>query len=281
MSNNELEIIEKNPSFSDKAVRFLKNFFETRIFTKKYMLFAFFAPILIMLSTFLFTGMLFGFTSYLALDMNAQYVYFFEQLRDVLTGKESFFYTLERSLGGEFFGYYTYYLASPLSFIVVLFPDAMIVEAIGVMMVLKSALASLSFCIYLNNTRPVNSIGFSMFSVLYAFCAYATAYQTNIMWMDALIWLPLIALGIRALVSEGKFKLFVISLSVGIWSNYYIGYMLCIFAALYFVFYLASHSRNERNPHGVKLHVLKSCLRFSLYSALSLLMAAGVLLCAA
>ena len=149
MSNNELEIIENNPSFFGKALRFFKGFFKTRVLTKKYMLFAFFVPILVMLLTFLFTGMFFGKTSYLALDMNAQYVYFFEQLRDILTGKESFFYTLERSLGGEFFGYYTYYLASPLSFIVVLFPDTMIVEAIGVMMVLKSALASLSFCIFL------------------------------------------------------------------------------------------------------------------------------------
>lgn len=280
MSNNELEIIENNPSFFGKILYFFKGFFKTRVLTKKYMLFSFFVPILVMLLTFLFTGMFFGKTSYLALDMNAQYVYFFEQLRDILTGQESFFYTLERSLGGEFFGYYTYYLASPLSLIVVLFPDTMIVEAIGVMMVLKSALASLSFCIFLYKTRPVNSIGFSMFSVVYAFCAYATAYQTNIMWQDALIWLPLIALGIRALIREGKFKLFVISLSVGIWSNYYIGYMLCIFAALYFVFFLASHSKDERNPNGVKLHTLKSCLRFFLYTCLVLLMAAGVLLCA-
>lgn len=280
MDKSEIALNEANPSFINRVSSPFMRFFETKILTKKYMLFAFFAPIMIMILTFLFTGMLFGKTSYLALDMNAQYVYFFEQLRDVLTGKESFFYTLERSLGGEFFGYYTYYLASPLSFIVVLFPDTMIVEAIGVMMVLKSALASLAFCIFLYNTRPVNSIGFGMFSVIYAFCAYATAYQTNIMWMDALIWLPLIALGIRALIREGKFKLFVISLSVAIWSNYYIGYMLCIFAALYFVFFLASHSKAERNPNGVKLHVLKSGIRFFLYTCLVLAMAAGVLLTA-
>lgn len=277
MNNGELVLNEARPSPIKKAGFFFVRFFKTKILTKKYMLFAFFAPILIMLLTFLFTGMLFGKTSYLALDMNAQYVYFFEQLRDVLTGKESFFYTLERSLGGEFFGCFAYYLASPLSLIVVLFPDTMIVEAIGVMMVLKSALASLAFCIFLYNTRPVNSIGFSFFSVLYAFCAYATAYQTNIMWMDALIWLPLIALGIRALIREGKFKLFVVSLSMAIWSNYYIGYMLCIFAALYFVFFLASHSRDERNPKGVKLHVLKACLRFFLYTCLVLLISAGIL----
>lgn len=280
MNSGEFILNEKKPSFINRLSSLFVRFLKTRILTKKYMLFAFFTPILVMLLTFLFTGMIFGKTSFLALDMNAQYIYFFEQLRDALTGKESFFYTLERSLGGEFFGYYTYYLASPLSLIVVLFPDTMIVEAIGVMMVLKSALASLAFCIYLYNTRHVNSVGFGMFSVAYAFCAYATAYQTNIMWMDALIWLPLIALGIRALIREGKFKLFVLSLSLGIWSNYYIGYMLCIFAALYFVFFLASHSKAERNPNGVKLHILKSCLRFFLYTCLVLAITAGVLLCA-
>ena len=100
MSYNELEIIEKAPSFPKRVLRYFERFVRTRVLTKKYMLCAFFVPILVMLLTFLFTGMFFGKTSYLALDMNAQYVYFFEQLRDVLTGKESFFYTLERSLGG-------------------------------------------------------------------------------------------------------------------------------------------------------------------------------------
>ena len=276
MKNDTTLLIPKSESKLNALTRRIKE----AILQKKFMVFAFFAPILIMLLTFACTGMLFGKTSFLALDMNAQYVYFFEQFRDILTGNESFFYTFERSMGGEFFGYFTYYLASPLSFLVLIFPKSMIYEAIGIMLLLKSGLSGLSFSIYLYKTRPVNSIGFGMFSVMYAFCAFATAYQTNIMWLDALIWLPLIALGIEALIKEGKFKLFVVALSMAIWSNYYIGYMLCIFTALYFVFYLATHSSKDRNPKGVKLHILKSFGRLALFSAISLMICAGVLLSA-
>ena len=118
MKNDTTLLIPKSESKLNALIRRIKE----AILQKKFMVFAFFAPILIMLLTFACTGMLFGKTSFLALDMNAQYVYFFEQFRDILTGNESFFYTFERSMGGEFFGYFTYYLASPLSFLVLIYP---------------------------------------------------------------------------------------------------------------------------------------------------------------
>ena len=249
-----------------------------KLSTKKYMLYAFFVPMAIMLLLFIFLGMVpLGKTSIFILDMNAQYVYFFEQLRDVILGKASLFYTFERALGGEFLGYFTYYLSSPLSIIVALFPKSLIYEAISTIMVLKTGLCGLSFSIYLYKTRPINSIGFGMFSVMYALCAFATAYQSNIMWIDALIYLPLIALGIELLIKNGDMKLFIISLSLAIWSNYYIGYMLCIFTLIYFVFFLSSHSKQERNPNGVKLHTLKSIGRYILAGIVALLLSAVTL----
>ena len=209
------------------------------ILSHKYMVFAFFAPVFILLACFLLVGMfLRNGTSILILDANAQYVRFFEQLWSILRGKESLFYTFQRALGGEFFGYYTYYLASPFALIIALFPKNAIVEAMTLIAILKTGFSGLTFSILLHKTRPVNSIGFGMFSVMYALCAYAVAYQSNVMWMDALIWLPLITLGIEAMIKDGKFKLYVISLAIAVWSNYYIGYMLCGFTLLYFIFYI-------------------------------------------
>lgn len=252
-----------------------------KILNKKYLVFAFFAPVFILSVTFLIVGMApRGGTSILVLDANAQYVRFHEQMWDILHGNESLFYTFQRALGGEFLGYYTYYLSSPLTLIIALFPKNMIIEAMTLITILKAGLSGLTFCIYLYKTRPVNTIGFSMFSVMYALCAYAVAYQSNYMWMDALIWLPLITLGIESIIKENKFKLFIIALAVAIWSNYYIGYMLCIFTLVYFVFYLCTHSKEIRNPKGEKLHILKSVLRYALYTSIALLICATVLLSA-
>ncbi len=274
LRNDSCEI--SNPYTPKDILKKIRSF----AFDHKYMVFAFFAPMLIISLCFICVGMLFkNGTSILILDANAQYVRFFEQLWSILRGKESFFYTFQRALGGEFFGYYTYYLASPFSLLIVFFPKNMIVEAMTLIAILKTGFSGLAFSFLLYKTRPVNSIGFGMFSVMYALCAYAVAYQSNYMWMDALIWLPLITLGIESMVNENKFKLYIISLAIAIWSNYYIGYMLCIFTLLYFIFFLAFHSKSERNIRGETYHTIKSIIRFVVYTIVALLMAGGVLVC--
>ena len=48
----------------------------------------------------------FGDGSVLILDLNAQYVYFFEALRDFVHGDASLLYSFSRALGGEFVGIY-------------------------------------------------------------------------------------------------------------------------------------------------------------------------------
>lgn len=276
-TNNSELILDTVPNTGSFFTRFFKKTWKD-ILNSKYMLLAFFLPVVILAITYAIVGMIpRDGTSILILDANAQYVRFHEQLRSVLLGEESFFYTFQRALGGEFLGFYTYYLASPFSLIVALFPRNKIVEALTLIAILKAGFSGLTFSYYLRKTRPVNQLGFTMFSVMYALCAYATSYQSNYMWMDALIWLPLITLGIELLIKEKKLKLFIISLAIAIWSNYYIGYMLCIFTLVYFVFFLSTHSKEIRNPSGEKLHILKSFLRYALCVIIALLICAAVL----
>ena len=51
----------------------------------------------------------------LCLDLNGQYVYYFEALRDAFWGDGSIFYNWSRNLSGEFMGIIGYYLASPFT----------------------------------------------------------------------------------------------------------------------------------------------------------------------
>ena len=288
--NNEINLIdvpfdsERKATLGDKLLslwRRLKCGFKNSLREKNYCYLSFAIPVIIIYITFIVMGMYpFGNKAILTLDMDGQYIYFFEQLRDVYTGKESLFYTFERCLGGEFLGYFTYYLASPISLLVVIFPEAMITEAVMCMMILKSGLAGLTFSIYLGRTRQKNTVGFTMFSVMYALCSYATMYQFNVMWMDALIWLPLITLGIEALVKDGRFKLFIISLAMAICSNYYIGYMLCIYVALYFFFYIASKPACELDNLKESYHRLKSLARIAIASVIALMIAMAIILSA-
>ena len=61
------------------------------------------------------------------------------------------------------------------------------------------------------------------------------------MWLDAMVLLPLIALGIEQIIRKGRFGLYCAALTLTMLSNYYMSFMVCIFAVLYFLVYYLSH----------------------------------------
>ncbi len=221
----------------------------------------------------------FGNGSVLVLDLNAQYVYFFEAFRDFVHGDADLLYSFSRSLGGEFIGMYAYYLASPLSLIVALFPEGMMLEALLTLFLLKSGLCGLTFGFYLHkNSRNTNRVMVVAFSTMYALCAFAVIHQNNTMWTDALILLPLLTYGIEQLVKFGKYKLFVITLALTIWCNYYIGYMVCIYVVLYFFYYFLAYGGKENNPREKRAHFLRSLIRVAFFSLVAVAISAFIIL---
>ncbi len=220
----------------------------------------------------------FGNNSVLVLDLNAQYIYYFEQLRSILTEGKSIIYTFERAAGGEFMGMFAYYLSSPFSLIVALFPKQSITEAMFTILVLKTGCAGLSFSYLLTKKYDMGIIPRVMFSTMYALCSYAVVMQHNVMWMDNVIVFPLLLLAIDELISKGRFKLYVISLVYSIMSNFYIGYMTCLFVFIWFFVRYFMLSRDERNPRKVKLHFIKTLVRIGLFSLLAVMISAVIIL---
>ncbi len=235
-----------------------------------YLLFCFLLPFFLMLLIYAVVGTWpFGRSSVLVLDLNGQYVYFFEALRDFVWGDSSLLYSFSRSLGGEFLGMYAYYLASPLSYLVALFPKDGVVDALFLMLLLKQGLSGLSFGWFLRKTTHLSPVTTVMFSTVYSMTGYGVVMQHNTMWTDNVILLPLIALGIRALVTVGKYKLYTVALVLALMSNYYIGYMTCIFCVLYFFYVWLALTPKERNPRGIRMPFVRSGLRFALFSLIA------------
>ncbi len=256
------------------------DFWSDFIKNKKYLLLCFAVPALIMLCMYLcFQVYPIGESSVLVLDLNGQYVYFFEGLRDIIYGEGSLLYSFSRSLGGEFIGIFAYYLSSPFSLIVALFPKSMITEALLIMFLLKVGSCGLTFGIYVEATRKRNRVATVIFATMYALCGYAVVMQHNTMWIDNLILLPMIMLGIENLIKYGKYRLYIICLSMAIFSNFYIGYMTCIFVVLYYFYYYFACTPEEINPRGERAHFVRSSLRMTLYSLISLAICACLLVC--
>lgn len=220
----------------------------------------------------------FGNNSVLVLDLNAQYIYYFEQLRSILTEGKSIIYTFERAAGGEFMGMFAYYLSSPFSLIVALFPKESITEAMFFILVLKTGCAGLSFSYLLTKKYDMGIIPRVMFSTMYALSSYAVVMQHNVMWMDNVIVFPLILLAIDELISKGKFKLYVVSIVYSIMSNFYIGYMTCLFVFIWFFVRYFMLSKEERNPAKIKFHFVKSLIKIGLYSLLAVMISAIIIL---
>ena len=278
----QMEDIPDKKPFHPKL--FLKNA-QRRLQTSPYLylIFCFFIPVIIMYGIYVIKGIypIFSDGSPLVLDLNHQYVSFFEALRDFALGERSILYSFSRSLGGEFMGMVAYYMASPLTYITVLFPKERIQEAVLAILLLKCGLSGLSFGFYLHKkSRNPKKLTVLAFSLLYALSAYSVVQQQNTMWIEALIWLPLLAYGIENLVYRKKYKLYVIALSVIMICNYYIGFMICIFSVLYFFFCYFSKSKEEINPYKEKLHFLRAGARFAIFSLISAAISAFMLIAA-
>ncbi len=213
---------------------------------KAYFLAAIIPTIILFLAYIVFGVYPFGERSVLALDLNAQYVSYFEYMYDVFAGEENFFYSWSRSLSGEFFGLFAYYLASPFNFIVWLFPRELITEGLLTMILVKAAACGLSAAFFLKKKRGFSDYTTVLFSMMYALSGYFTAHSINPMWIDGMIALPFIIIGVELACDKRRIFPYVIPLVYIFYANYYIGYMAGIFSALYFLYYMLSGNTSAR-----------------------------------
>ncbi|WP_289129083.1 YfhO family protein [uncultured Clostridium sp.] len=215
-------------------------------------IFSFIVPIMLMVVIYALIGIYpVGDKTIVNSDMYLQYVGFLGHIKDVLKGEANLFYSFSKSLGGNTVGLFAYYMSSPLNLIIGLFPKAYIAETIVVITLIKIGLSSLTFTIYLIQSFKKKDINVIMFSLCYSFMAYNINFQLNMMWLDGVVLLPLVILGVDKLINENKCKLYVISLFIAIVSNYYIGYMICIFSGLYFIYKLISNNKVELKKLGI------------------------------
>ena len=210
------------PSYERNKNWFLEN---------KFVILTFFVAALIMCATYWFRGVYpFGDQIVLKVDLYHQYGPFHEELRSRILNHQSLFYSWEGGLGKEFYTQLAYYTTSPLSFLILLFPQGNMPEALALFILLKIAFCGAFFAYYLKESFKRNDMSIVVFGVFYAFTAFVTGYYWNVMWLDSVALFPLIALGIEKLVKEDKHLFYSITLAIVIIVNFYIAFIICIFA---------------------------------------------------
>lgn len=194
---------------------------------------AFFIPLLIMLCCLYFIGAApFGDSTLTFRDAKGQYIDFLSYMTTVFSGENDIFYSFSKSIGSNFLSLAAYYLFSPFNILFTLASRSNMPMMFDLVVILKFACCGLVF--YCCSAKLYgNRAVLLAFSTVYALNGYNIINSCNIMWLDAVIILPLVCLGIILIWTEEKYVLYIISLFVALITSYYTGFMLCVFSVLF------------------------------------------------
>ncbi len=229
------------------------------------LLMSFIVPSFILLLSYAVIGVFpFSGRNILTVDMYFQYAPFISDLQDKLTSFSSLLYSWSGGLGINYLPLFAYYLASPINLLTVIFPPQYITEAILVITLIKVGLAGSTFNYFLRKAYGDKDLGTVAFSSLYALSGFVLAYSWNIMWLDSIYILPLVAYGLIRLVKEGRGFFYCIALAAALITNFYMAFFICIFMIFYFIVTLFRH-------HGIRrpLLLIGRTVSFAGYSLLS------------
>ena len=143
----------------------------------------------------------FGNQATMIIDSYHQYVPFFSEFHDKIWHGESFLYSWHGSLGFNFIAVQAYYLASPLNFLIALFPASMMIEAFETLIVLKICLSGWTAYRYLRRRTGRNDYSTVVFASFYALGGFSIAYNWNVMWLDSIVLFPIILMGVEKLIN--------------------------------------------------------------------------------
>ncbi len=204
----------------------------------------FLVPALVMLlSMVAFQMAPFGDRSTLIMDMSGQYVEFFCGLKQILRdgNLSSLFFSWGKSMGGNAVGVFAYYVSSPLSLLTLFVPNSAMPVVLLFLSILKIGLCGLTMGIFLYNMGYSKKLTTVIFATAYGLMSYNIVYAMCPMWIDGVIWLPIVLLGIERLLGRNQITLLTVSLFAVFISNYYIAYMVGAFTALWFLYRVGAH----------------------------------------
>lgn len=193
---------------------------------------SFLLPACLLLACYACLGMApFGDGSILAMDMSTQYVDFFCALK-----QGDLFFSWSKGLGSAYIGVFSYYVSSPLSLLTLLVPNDLMPMGLLFLTVLKVGLAGLAFSVFSVRRNHLPHAVTLLGALAYSLCSWSAAYSMCIMWLDGLIWLPLLLLALEHLMDGGSPAPMCAALAACFVSTWYISYMLGGFCVLWLVY---------------------------------------------
>lgn len=186
----------------------------------------------------------FGKATFLYGDAYNQYYAVFQEMLRWLRDPQKSLILWDRGLGVDFYANMLYYGLSPFNVILVVMGEEGLELSMTVVTILKMAcIGTTTYHFFLHTgcltgqdgTNRKHFLVSLAASLAFSLSGFVLAYNHNLMWLDGLILLPLLALAIERLVTEGKWRAFVILLVLTLTANFYFAIYICFFCFLYFL----------------------------------------------
>ncbi len=192
----------------------------------------------------------FGEASVIFSDMHAQVTAFYYQLYDGIINHQGLFLDLHTGLGTNFLATIIYYIASPFSFLVLLFGRSSIYQVVNIIVFLKMIVSGITALMFFRKFFPqVKTLPKVLFSLLYAFSSYSLLHYQITAWIDGVYLFPLLLIGLKKILDLEDSKWYIVVLTLALITSFYISIMMVVFVLLsstiYLWFYQEKGKRKE------------------------------------
>lgn len=180
----------------------------------------------------------FGDCSLAGADCKIQYVDFFNYYKALLSGRNNISYTLTKGLGGNAFGLFSYYLASPFNLLLLFFDGSQVHTVVDLLINIKLALSAATFAYFLQARLydRLSSLLTILLSVGYSLSYYSYVNGSNLMWLDGMYLLPLMLLGTHRVIRRRSLIPLAVPTAFSILFNWYTGGINCLFCIIWLIF---------------------------------------------
>ncbi len=152
-------------------------------------------------------------------DMLAQVCPIIEHFFDVFSGESGLFHTFRLGGGMDMFGILAFCSISPFTFLFLLAGQGGTVYMVSIVLPLKVICIGLSAFIFLRvYFKTLPQYAQMLLALLYAYSGYVYVANTYIIWMDLMIYMPVLGAGIIEFSKKKSIKLLVIGLALNVYT---------------------------------------------------------------
>ena len=200
-------------------------------------------------------------------DMLAQVCPILEHFFDVFQGESGLFHSFHVGSGMDMFGILAYCAISPFTPLFLCAGETGSLLMVSIVLPLKFACIAISAFIFLRvYFKSVPQYVQIVLAILYACSGYAYVANTYIIWMDIMMYMPLVGAGIIEFSKKGSIKLLVIGLTLNVYACFSIAcFSFFTLFPMLVCYVLICKKRNEYREYLSKL-----CLAFVVAIALAL-----------